>query len=292
MKTETIEQFLYRRYTKQSAKTYNFVINGFLLANPRAESFEYKDIVNHFVQLKPRYPNISTRNGILSAIKTYYDYLIEQGIRQNHPCKTFRIKGENISKRRQMQFQDLFLPSELEQLLKRENRFDNLKLRNKITISLLIYQGLVCDEIIRIDLENIDLDSSTIYIKGSSKLNSRTLKLEMIQKEWIEEYVKTYRKKLMRVVTNRLLIGHRGDPETVEGIGGMLNPLRALFPERVLNAKTIRSSVISNWFNVYKLRVEEVQIMAGHRWPSSTLRYKRTDIAEQRVKINMWHPLK
>ena len=43
MKTETIEQFLYRRYTKQSAKTYNFVINGFLLANPRAENEKSDD---------------------------------------------------------------------------------------------------------------------------------------------------------------------------------------------------------------------------------------------------------
>jgi integrase/recombinase XerD len=88
------------------------------------------------------------------------------------------------------------------------------------------------------------------------------------------------------------VIGHRGDPETVEGIGGMLEPMKALFPERALNAKTIRSSVIANWFNVSKHRLEDIQLWAGHKWPSSTLRYKRTDVAEQREKINKWHPLK
>ncbi len=89
-----------------------------------------------------------------------------------------------------------------------------------------------------------------------------------------------------------MLIGHRGEPETVEGIASMLEPLKGLFPDRPLNAKTIRCSVIANWLNVYKYRLKDVQEWAGHKWPSSTFRYKRMDIAEQREKIKKWHPLK
>jgi hypothetical protein len=51
-------------------------------------------------------------------------------------------------------------------------------------------------------------------------------------------------------------------------------------------------SVIANWLNMDKHRLEHVQEWAGHKWPSSTLRYKRLDIAVQREKINRWHPLK
>jgi site-specific recombinase XerD len=292
MKPETLEHYLYRRYTKQSAKTYFFVVSSFLNSNPRAKSYQYKDIVSHFVDLKKRYPKTSTRNNILAGIKRYYDYLVETKQRNDHPCRTFFIRGENIAKRSQVHFQDLFTPTELDMLLNRENRYPNLKTRNKIIISLLIFQGLTSDELVRLDIKNIDFDKSTVYIKASAKLNSRTLKLQRMQMEWIEDYLKTYRKNILKTETNRLLIGHRGEPETVEGIGGMLEPLKSLFPERPLNAKTIRMSVISNWFNVYKLRLESIQEMAGHKWPSSTLRYKRLDIAEQRMKINKWHPLK
>jgi integrase/recombinase XerD len=292
MKTETLERYLYRKYTKKTAKTYQFVIGGFLTGNPRAARYQYKDIVSHFVALKKRYPNPATRNSILAAIKKYYNYLLETGIRNDHPCRAFHIKGENIAKRTQINFQYLFTPKELDMLLDRENRYPHLKTRNKIIISLLIYQGLTSDELTRLDLENVDLEACTVYVKASAKLHSRTLQLQRMQVEWIQEYLKTSRDKLRKVTTKRLLIGHRGDPETVEGIGGMLEPLKHLFPERSLNAKVIRMSVIANWLNVYKHRLEEVQEWAGHKWPSSTLRYKRQDLAEIREKINKWHPLK
>lgn len=288
---ESLEQYLYRRYTKQSAKTYFFTASHFLSTNPRAKFYQYKDMVNYLVELKKRYRNISTRNSVLTAVKKYYDYLIETKQRNDHPCRTLRIKGENVAKRSQVQFQDLFSPKELDMLLKRENRYPHLKTRNKIIISLLIYQGLTSEELTRIDLKDVDLDSGKVYIKATAKLNSRTLDLEQIQQEWIEDYLANHRGKLLKCTSTRLLIGIRGDKETVEGIGGMLEPLKSLFPERALNAKTIRMSVIANWLNVRKHRLEEVQVWAGHKWPSSTLRYKRVDLNEQREKINKWYPL-
>jgi integrase/recombinase XerD len=291
MKPETIEQYLYRKHTKQTAKTYHFVISTFLNVHPKAKHYQYRDIVNHFVEIKNRYPNVSTRNGILAALKKYYDYLVETKQRNDHPCRTFFIKGENVAKRSQVHFQDLFTPTELDMLLNRENRYPHLKTRNKIIISLLIFQALTCDELIRLDLKDIDLDNSTVYIKGSATLSRRTLSLQRMQIEWIEDYLTNHRSKLLKCTTDRLLIGIRGDPETVEGIGGMLQPLKNLFPDRPLNAMTIRLSVIANWLNVYKNRLEIVQEWAGHKYPSSTLRYKRLDVAEQREKINKWHPL-
>jgi len=291
MKHEIIEHYLYRKHTKQTAKTYHFVIESFLGVNPRARYYHYKDIVNYVEEIKKRYPNVTTRIGILAAIKKYYDYLVETKQRNDHPCRTLFIRGDNVAKRTQVQFQDLFSPTELDVLLNRENRYQHLKTRNKIIISLLIFQALTCDELVRLNIQDIDLDNSTIYIKGSSKLNNRKLNLQRIQVEWIEDYLTFHRPKLLKCTTNRLLIGIRGNADTVEGIGGMLEPLKNLYPDRPLNAKTIRLSVIANWLNVHKHRLEEVQEWAGHKYPSSTLRYKRIDIEEQREKINKWHPL-
>jgi site-specific recombinase XerD len=292
MKTESIDQYLYRKHTGQSAKSYLFSINNFLASNPQAKKYMYKDIVKCFADLKLRYNNVSTVNSILAGVKRYYDYLVETKQRNDHPCKMFRIKGDASIKKRQMQFQDLFTSKELELLLKRESRFIHLKLRNKIIISLLIYQALTCDDITRIDIEDVDLDKGTVYIKSSGKLASRTIELNRLQIEYIEDYLRLDRKQLLKVSTNRLLIGIRGTPETVESIGGMLEPLKSFFPERSLNAITIRQSVISNWLNKDNHPLDKVQLWAGHRWPSSTQRYRRIDESEQREKINKWHPLK
>jgi len=41
-----------------------------------------------------------------------------------------------------VQLQDLYTSSELERLMQRNERFESVRLKNQVTISLLIYQGL------------------------------------------------------------------------------------------------------------------------------------------------------
>ena len=109
-----------------------------------------------------------------------------------------------VAKKRQVQFQELFMGAELEMLLKRENRYEHLKLRNKIIISFLIYQAMTSEDVMRIDLNDVDLDKGTVYIKSSAKLASRTLPLTQLQQEYIEDYLHKDRKRLLKVQTERL----------------------------------------------------------------------------------------
>ncbi len=65
-----------------------------------------------------------------------------------------------------------------------------------------------------------------------------------------------------------------------------------LFDMKVLYyGATIRQSVIANWLNEKKLPLEQVQLMAGHRWISSTLKYRQNNIEQQRELMNKWFPL-
>lgn len=67
--------------------------------------------------------------------------------------------------------------------MERENRYKHLDVRNNVLISLLIYQGIVSDQIVRLTLKDIDLDNGTSYIKGSVNLNKRTM--ELVPKQMI-----------------------------------------------------------------------------------------------------------
>jgi len=71
----------------------------------------------------------------------------------------------------------------------------------------------------------------------------------------------------------------------------MLRPLKGLSPARSLNASTIRQSVIANWLNESKYPLGDVQLPAGHKYPSSTEKYLREDIENKRKLINAFHPL-
>lgn len=87
-----------------------------------------------------------------------------------------------------------------------------------------------------------------------------------------------------------LLIAKGGAPQTVEGIGCLVETFRHLFPSRKLTAQTIRQSVIANLLKSGKdLRL--VQTFAGHKYPSTTEKYKQTEVEELKSQILKYHPL-
>jgi len=79
------------------------------------------------------------------------------------------------------------------------------------------------------------------------------------------------------------------DNNIVNQVGGMMRQLRQL-NAKVIDAKQIRSSVITNWLKQYNLR--QVQYMAGHRYVSSTQRYKLTNMDDLQNALQQYHPLK
>jgi site-specific recombinase XerD len=100
------------------------------------------------------------------------------------------------------------------------------------------------------------------------------------------------RKKLLRTSTDSLIIGKLGVPVTVGEVGYLIERFKPLFPDRNLNPGTVRQSVIANWLNEKKLPMETVQLMVGHRWISTTLRYRQSNNEEKRLLINKLHPLR
>lgn len=284
----TFENYLSKTHTRESIKTYTYYVDVFLIRYPNALKLSYAEVLEYIKNIQGKADESYKLSANLSAIKRYYDYLIETGKRTDHPCKNIKLHR----KKRAIQLQDLFLPNELELLLNRENRYENLELRNKVIISLLIYQALTCSELCRLTTEDVDLESGTVFIKAGKKNAARLLELKPSQILLMQKYLDTYRSRLLNVNTNRFLITIRGTPETTDSINSMIEPLKYLFPERNLNPSTIRQSVIANRLNLQKHSLEDVQLFAGHKWPSTTENYKQKNIDEQREKINLWHPLK
>lgn len=284
----TLENFLLQDYSGQTVKSYLFAINHFLKMNPKAKRYKYNNIVQYMEEISEQQSNGKYRVVILSAIKKYYDYLVMSGYRTDHPCKRLNIK---VNSNQAIQVQDLFSSEELQLLMTRENRYQNLDTRNNVLLSLLIYQGLTSDEIIRLDVKNIDLDAGTIYIKASINLSSRKLPLLSKQIILFSKYINEVRPRMLRSKTDKLIISKLGKSITVDSVHAMIQPLKALFPDKNLNPKTIRMSVICNWLNEQKLALEHVQSLAGHKWPGTTEKYVKVDSLQQRELINKFFPI-
>jgi len=71
----------------------------------------------------------------------------------------------------------------------------------------------------------------------------------------------------------------------------VIRPLQSLFPSKNLNPQTIRQSVITNWLNEKNIPLEDVQLLSGLKWMSSTERYVKPNMDERREVINAFFPI-
>ena len=295
----SIDDYLQQHYSGETAKAYGREIKIYLNNFKEAEKASYKEVVYYVGLLRSRYSKASAISRILSSIKVYYDYLCHQNIRNENPARAIQLKdrpGKDI------QLQDLFTTEELAILLHRKERYLHLDYRNKVLISLFIYQGLHPQEAQFLIVENIDLKQGTIYIKATPKNNSRTLQLKPNQILLFHHYITETRPKLLAAKSPSfggvgeafLLVGIRGQPMSGGDITKHIKRLAKTSPfggSRGLNAQTIRQSVISNLLKEGH-DISLVQAFAGHKYPSTTGKYKQDEVATLQAAVNKYHPLR
>ncbi len=289
MKDKELSDYLLEKYSPLTVKIYLFDICRFTsyMGEERAVRASYRDIMEYVDYLRKGYRNPLTIKRMLYGVKAWYFYLIEKGERSDHPCRQLQLKDARGA---DIQLQDLFTGVEMEKLMQRKERFEAARLRNRVIISLLIYQGLRLREIVMLRVKDVDLEAGTIFIRAMPRAMARTLKLKTSQVMLFYNYLHELRPKLLRTVTDRLILTLRGSAENGEGINYLIETFKHLFPERTLNARTLRQSVITNMLREGKdLRV--VQVFAGHKKISSTEKYRQSGLEELQNAIEKYHPL-
>jgi len=290
MRTEKkLTDYLLEKYSPETVKIYLLDIRRYTsyMGEDQAERASYRDIMEYTGYLRKTYQNPRTINRMLYGVKAWYFYLIASGKREDHPCRQIKLKDARGG---DVQLQDLFSSSEMEKLMQRKERFSDARLRNRVIISLLIYQGLRLTEITKLRLQDIDLEAGTVFVRAMPRTMARTLKLRTSQVMLFYNYIHELRPKLLRTGTDRLVLTLRGSAENGEGINYLIETFKPLFPERNLNARTIRQSVIANMLREGKdLRV--VQVFAGHKKISTTEKYRQSGIEELQAAIEKYHPL-
>lgn len=281
-----LEEYLKKELSPSTAKRYERDIHFFFSLENNPAQAGYRQIMEVVKQLRNQYDNPKTINRILSAIKKYYDYLLYTNQRDDHPCRSLKLRD---SKRSQFLVQDLFTEKELELLLSsspaRYKSYKTDKTRNKLILSFLICQGLMREEIARIKMEHLNLEKGEIYIPGHAKLNSRTLPLRAGQIHLIYQYLEK-----RKPTHEQLFVGQRGEPLSGDAIRRLVGHYKYLFPEKQLSCSTIRMSVCRNLLKSGK-DLRAVQVYMGHKYPSSTERYKTSNTEELKQAIRKYHPL-
>ena len=280
-----LEDYLYMECSSETAKTYIGIIQKFLMQYPNAKKMGLEIVESYLANYKKNGSSIGYRSVILSAIKMYYNFLEQTNQINHHPCKDFFVSEKKATGKN---FGGFLTLEEMEQLLVlKEDRYKHTISRNKSIISLLIYQGLTSTELIEMKVSDIDLDAGRVNIcRGANK--SRILELKPRQVKFLLDYIDKDRKCLNPISTNKLFITMRGTPITSDSLHGLIQTMN-FSTHKEVSPQNIRNSVINYWLNTRNIPLEDVQIMAGHRYPSSTEKYIRLDMDEQREALNKIH---
>lgn len=135
--------------------------------------------------------------------------------------------------------------------------------------------------------EHLQLREGNIYIPATGRQNKRLLDLKPFQILDLQEYSLLIRPKLQSR-SNRLFTG-RNDNEDLKNILLHLNHALRRFNPKVRNAGQLRQSVITEWLKEKDLRA--VQYLAGHRYVSSTERYRENNLDELKEALGRFHPM-
>lgn len=245
-----------------------------------ASSLGYNELLDYIRYLQDSGKSKGLINTRLCAVRHYMNYLISKKQRSDNPAAGVFIKGR-IRK----------LPSGLLSTEEMELLYNQYSLQlhvedyKKIMLGILIFQGVTIGELLHIRTKDIKLHEGKIVIKGKSKSNERLLPLHVNQLISLKQYLD--KNKFMNY-----LFAEPGQNQ----YGNMVSRIQYMFGQlqelnkKVINAKQIRSSVITNWVKQYNLR--QVQYMAGHKYVSSTERYQLNNIDDLKNEVQQHHPMK
>jgi site-specific recombinase XerD len=253
------------------------------------ETIDYKGFIVYLGTLNKSGISKKTIQSYIGNLKHYFDYLQQENYRSDNPIENLTIKGiPKTVLKNVLEFEEL---EDLYYSYEAENGND-LRKRNKIILGLLIYQGLKTAEIYRLELDNIDLNKGKIEVLGSRISNGRIVTLKAWQFLEIQEYINEIRPRILHKKnrnTDQFFLNSKGKLCLKNSLKKVSDELKT-YNQNYQDLNQIRSSVIVNWLKTNNLR--KTQYLAGHRYISSTERYKQDNLESLQEMITSFHPLK
>lgn len=262
----------------------NYFLAWLLQEDNSIENYTYNDILDFMRYCTGEGRSRRNIHMLLGTIRHYSNYLILQEKRNDNPAAGVFIKG--LSRKLPT---NLLSVEEMEQLYKDYQMQLNVDSSKKIMLGLMIYQGLLVGEIMRLESHHIKIQEGKILIKGTQQTNERILDLQALQIREMQDYLKANKFKegiFFAEQINRRKISDRNISNRVQY---MFDQLKKLNP-KMINALQIRASVITAWLKKNNLR--QVQYMAGHKYVSSTERYQTNNLEDLQSELQQHHPMK
>ena len=244
------------------------------------QDVDYSLLLEYIEHLRRRKLKAKSINRKLLILEQIFRFLQPK---KTNPVKGFRVKTEGHS--------PIAEPIKIEKLEALLNTFPSenpYQKRNHLILSLIHHQALRIGEIKALKINNIDLQKATIQIPLVARNNSRTLELTALQVIELQDYLNHTRKELEQFKSNQLFITGGTGKELNNSFVKLKKKLQKRLP-KLQNLAHWRSSIIVHWLEHSPLL--EVKEKLGHRYASSTERYKIHSVKNLQQQLGVHHPL-
>ena len=267
-----------KKCSPATIKTYQRYLDYFMQwltkENLEGSLLTYNELLDYIRYLQYKGKSKNAIHNQVGVVRHYCNYLISENKRSDNPAAGVFIKG-----RIRKLPSGLLSMEDLELLYQQYSLQLHVEEYKKIMLGLLIYQGVTVGELLRLRAKDIKLSEGRIFIKSTARSNERLLPLHVNQLLSLKQY-------LDKNKFDELLFTDPGIGKRIQYMFGQLHVLN----KKVINAKQIRGSVITEWLRKNNLRQE--QYMAGHKYVSSTERYQLNNIDDLKNEVQQHHPMK
>jgi integrase/recombinase XerC len=203
----------------------------------------------------------------LSALRSFFKYLMREGIVEANPARTV------TTPKKEKKLPQVMQPAEVALILEQPDLDSPLGIRDRAWLELLYASGLRISELVGIDLDDIELNSRLVKVHGKGskeRIVPFGKKAEEAIRAWLVE-----RQKLLDTFSEEegLFLNYRGERITTRSI-------RRLFDDYIQDASlragisphTMRHSFATHLLNA-GADLRAIQELLGHSSLSTTQKY-------------------
>ena len=223
--------------------------------------------------------NSRTINRSLQPLRLYYRLF-----RKHNPFAYTYIKREVQSIKH-----NFFSTAELAEIYDNYPQKTTAQIRNKVLLGLYVFQGIKSSEVKTINTKDLDLNGYIILLKGDNRTNKRKIGLNIKQILLLSQYIDKERIILQKENKETALILF---PKGKYGFHNLLSAISSKLKKDIYGFEglyQLRASVIYNWVKEYDVR--KAQYLSGHKYISSTEKFKVEDINGLIKEIEKYFPI-
>ncbi len=282
---ENLESFLdylnYElNYSEHTIKSYEEDLNNFF-SYVQDNSINYlkldKDNIRSYLKyLDEKKLNNRSISRMLSALRTFYKYLVLKKIIKANPLRD--IRNPKVGKRLPNYLNNI----EVEDLTNSYNLDDPTGIRNHLIIELLYSTGIRVSELVNIKISDINMSDNTIRILGKGN-KERIVLFGDYAKDIINKYLSQARDSFIKKNQNDyLILNCFGNKLTTRSVENIVNKAsKALKLKNKVTPHTIRHTFATDMLN-NGADIKSVQELLGHSSLSTTQIY--THLTNDRIK--------